>query len=148
MPTIFIDTTPVLLPFREGEQAGDPMTEDHAAILHTVQQRRVKARLRYMLERGDILVPELQSKAIELCKQDLKPYATLDDGDDDDPILIEAMSIARELINSRMAQEGLPPPKNLDTHAKQLVDGVPAIQEQARLRIEARFRAAQELLGK
>lgn len=147
MPTIFIEGTAVALPYREGEMEGDPMQEYQAIILDTILHRRVKARLRWLLDRGEIFAEGIQAKALELCSQPLKPYATLDDGIEDDPILIEAMVIARELITSRMAQENLPPPKNLDAHAKQLVDNVPQIHEQARLRVEARYRAATERLG-
>ena len=75
------------------------------------------------------------------------PYATLDDGDDDDPILLEAMAIARELIIKRMATEGLPPPKGLDMHAKQLVDNQPKIVELARKRVEERHKAAIDTIG-
>lgn len=148
MPTVFIGTVAVPLPYRVGEQTGDPLTELHARILDTVLHRRVKAKLRWLLERGEILPQEIHTKASELCAQDLKPYATLDDGDDEDPILVEAMAIARDLIITRMAQENLPPPKNIDVHAKQIVDNVPAIQEQARRRVEARYRAAAALIGK
>lgn len=148
MPTIFISGIAVPLPYREGEMPGDPMTELHGRILDTIMHRRVKAKLRWLLDRGEILPQDIHAKASELCAQDLKPYATLDDGDDEDPVLLEAMAIARDLIVTRMAQENLPPPKNLDVHAKQIVDNVPTILEQARRRVEARYRAAEALLGK
>jgi hypothetical protein len=124
------------------------MTEQDAALLCSIQRNRVVAKIRYLLSRGDISPAEAQSKANELASQPLVPYLTLDDeGAEGDPILEEAMAIARELIVKGMAEEGLPPPKGLDTHAKALVDNMPALQEQARIRMEARYRAAALALG-
>jgi hypothetical protein len=54
--------------------------------------------------------------------------------------------MARDLIVQRMAQQGLPPPKGLDEHAKALVKGLPELQERARLRIEARYKAASAVI--
>lgn len=140
MPTVYINNLAVVLPSRFA--AGDIATDIAAQVLHEVQLRRIKAKLRYLLAKGDINLDGLQDKAIELNEAELVPYGTLDDDDDSDPVLVEALAMARELIISRMAQEGLPPPKGIDAHAKALVDGAPAIQERARLRIEARYRAA------
>jgi hypothetical protein len=146
MLTVFIGEKLVRL--ERKSIVGAPLTAYQGDLLDSILHNRVKARLRYLLGRGEILDHELQAKADELCRQDLKPYLTLDDGDDNDPVLLEAMTIARDLINSRMAQEGLPPPKGIDTHAKALVDNMPELQEQARLRVEARYKAAQEIIGK
>jgi hypothetical protein len=145
MPTVFIDNIAVLLPSRFA--LGDIINEAAAYTLNDIQQRRIKAKLRYLLARGDILQWDLQTKADELASQDLVPYMTLDDDEPNtDPILMEALAMARELIVGRMAQEGLPPPKGLDIHAKALVDAMPDLQEKARLRIEARYRAAQQAI--
>jgi hypothetical protein len=142
MPTVFINGLAVPLPYQDKE--GDPINEMHAHILGKVLHRRVKARLRWLLQRGEIAPEELPAKAEELCQMELVPHLTFDDGDDEDPILVEALGIARELIMTKMAEEGipLPPPKNLDLHAKALVNGKPAIQEEARRRLEARYKAA------
>jgi hypothetical protein len=145
MPTIFLDSMVVSLPSRFSE--GQELDHVAAEMLNIIMFRRIRAKLRYLLERGEILASDLQAKAYELAEQPLRVAATLDDSEDEDPILLEALAIARELICTRMAQEGLPPPKGLDNHAKALVDGVPEIQEQARKRIEARYLAAQELIN-
>lgn len=145
MFTVFIDGLALSLPRKTF--APSPQTEADAEVLDLILHRRVVAKLRWLLQRGEVSREELQAKAIELCKIPLSPYSTLDDCDGEDPILTEALSIARELIVSRMAAEGLPPPKGLDVHAKALVDAMPAIHEQARQRVEARFRAATEVLG-
>ena len=144
MPTVFLDTMVVSLPSRFAE--GQELDERAAEMLNIILLRRIRAKLRYLLDRGDILVTDLQAKANELVALPMKVASTLDDSEDEDPILLEALNIARDMITARMAQEGLPPPRGLDAHAKALVDGVPAIQEQARKRIEARYLAAQELI--
>ena len=141
MPIGVIDN--LVIPFPRKTLAGDPMTEQGAALLCLIQRNRIVAKIRYLLTRGDISSAEVQAKALELAEQPLVPYLTLDDeGAEGDPILEEALNIARELIVQRMAEEGLPPPKGLDTHAKALVDNMPALQEQARMRVEARYKAA------
>jgi hypothetical protein len=145
MPTVFIDNRAITLPSRF--KVGDECSYNSARVLNEVQIRRIKARLRWLLSKGDINGDEIQKRALELSEQELVPYATLDDTDDEDPILVEALNIARELIVSRMAQEGLPPPKGLDIHAKALVDGMPELQEKARLRIEAKYKAASQAIG-
>jgi hypothetical protein len=145
MPTVFINNIAVILPSRFA--LGQALTENAALVLNDVQLKRIKARLRYMLAHGDVNTDGLQDTALALLDTDLVPYATIDDDDENlDPVLEEALSIARELIIGRMAAEGLPPPKGLDVHAKALVDGQPKIQEQARRRIEARYKAAQDIL--
>lgn len=146
MPTVFIANLAVILPSRFA--AGDICNETAAEMLNEIQLRRIKSRLRYLIQRGDIAPEELQAKALVLLEGDLVPYATQDDDDTEgDPVYLEALAMARELIVGRMAQEGLPPPKGLDTHAKALVDGMPDIQEKARLRIEARYNAASAAIG-
>lgn len=146
MSTVFIANLAVILPIRFS--AGDTIDEIPAEVLNEIQLRRIKSRLRYLLQKGDIASDELQTKAEALVQEDLVPYATQDDDDtEDDPIYQEAMAMARELIVGRMAKEGLLPPKGLDNHARALVDGMPALLEKARLRIEARYNAAAAAIG-
>lgn len=141
MTTVFIETTAVNLPSRFA--AGDIIGEVAANVLNDIQIKRIRVRLAYMLKKGDINPDGLQARANELASQDLAPHVTLDDEDENsDPILAEALLIAKELITRRMAAEGLPVPKGIDIHAKALVDALPELQEKARLRVEARFRAA------
>ena len=145
MPTVFIGSMAVPLPMRF--VPGDELSENAAQVLNDVHIKRLKARLRYMLAHGDVNADGLQETALAIAEQELVPYATLDDDDENlDPVLEEALNIARELIVSSMAQQGLPPPKGLDAHAKALVDGQPRIQEQARKRVEARYSAAMAML--
>jgi hypothetical protein len=127
--------------------AGDLATEVAAKILNQIQHQRVRAKHLYLLERGEVVPENLQAKADELMEQELLPYLTSADNEDDDPVMVEALSIARDLIIARLAQEGCLPPKGIDFHAKALVDGNPAIYEQARKRVEARFAAANAILS-
>lgn len=146
MPTAFIANLAVALPVRFS--AGTILDETSAYWLNEIQHRRVKAKLRWLLQRGEINPVEVQGRALELCAQPLAPYVLLDDedGDTTDPILLEALSIAKDLITTRMAQEGLAPPKGIDQHAKALVDARPALMETARKRVEARYLAAASAL--
>lgn len=146
MPTVFIANLAVVLPVRFA--SGDTLEDNAASVLNEIHLRRIKARLRYLLSRGEIDGNEIQAKALELSNSEMLPYLTSDDDDtESDPVYVEAISMARELIVSRMAQEGLPPPRGLDLHAKALVDGMPELQEKARLRVEARYKAAAEAIS-
>lgn len=147
MPTVFVANLAVNLPSRFA--AGDTIDDAAAYVLNDVHRKRLTSRLRYMLAKGEIHADELQRKAEELHQAELVPYATLDDDEENnanDPIMAEALSMARELIVTRMAKEGLPPPRGLDVHAKALVDAMPSIVERARLRVEARYKAAASAL--
>jgi hypothetical protein len=138
--TVFIANQVVVLKRRFA--AGEAIDAVGATVLNNIKHRRVKARLRYLLDRKEIAPDEVQAKANELMAQDIVDHMTSDDGDILDSIFEEALSIAREMIVTRMAQEGHLPPKGLDNHAKALVNAMPEIQERARKRMEARFLAA------
>jgi hypothetical protein len=143
--TLFIDNR--VMQFEKKYKEGDLLDEIGAELLNDIQHKRVKAKIRWLLSRGEISPDEVQSRADLLMEQPMLPYLTTDDdGADIDPVLQESLSIARELIVGRMAKEGLPPPRGLDNHAKALVDGMPQIRENARLRVEARYRAAADAL--
>ena len=145
MPTVFVANLAVILPSRFA--SGGVIGETPAQLLNEIQHKRVKVRLRYLLERGELAGHEAQAKADELMRADLAPYLMPDDGDTPDPVMEEALAIAKELIVGRMAKEGLLPPRGLDNHAKALVGAMPEIQERARLRIEERYRAATQVIA-
>lgn len=147
MATVFIGQLAVALPAPFAE--GDILDETGADVLNFVQRRRVTARLTAMLKKGNIDERQLHAKALELFAQPMTAGVTLDDEDDamSDPVLAEAMEMARNLITQKLAKENLPPPKNLDEHAKQVVDALPALVEQARQRVETRYRIAAEMAG-
>ena len=145
MTTQFIANIAVTLPPRFA--AGDILDETGSRVLQSLWLKRINTKLRWLRERGDIDAQGLQAKATELAQADLAPYSVAEDADDDDPVLIEALDIAKSLITARMAAEGLPPPKGLDTHARELVNSLPQLVERARMRVEARYKAAVSLLG-
>jgi hypothetical protein len=124
---------------------GEPMDETVVEMLHRLHVGRVTARIHFMLAKGLIGNEEIYAKAQEIAAEGLRNYVP--EADDDDPVQIEAMTMARSLIVSRMSAEGLPPPKGLDAHAKALIEGMPALLEQARKRVEARYRAAAQLIS-
>lgn len=140
MATVFVNSLAVVLPSRFSE--GDIMDETASKVLNSIWLKRLSAKLRWLKDRGEIDALTFRAKAFELAGLDLAPYSIAEDAEDDDPILVEAIDMAKTLITARMAAEGLPPPKGLDLHAKALVDAMPALVEKARLRVEARFRAA------
>jgi hypothetical protein len=141
--TVFIANLAVRLPRRY-----TTLTAEACDILNDIHCKRIKAKLRYMLDRGELAPQDAQAKADELVAAGLSLAPTPDDDDSGpDAIQAEALAIARDLIVSRMAKENLQPPKGLDLHAKALVDAMPEIQEQARLRLQARFAAANAAIG-
>jgi hypothetical protein len=140
MTTAFIGGRAVVLP--NIVEAGMPMTDTHAALLTGIWLKRLSSKLRWLLDRGQIDAQGVQIKALELATEDLAPYNIAEDADEDDPVLVEALAMAEAVINSRMAAEGLPPPRNIDQHARALVAAMPALVEKARLRVEARYQAA------
>lgn len=144
MPTVFIDNRPIDLPVRW--HAGDIIEPEFTEVLHRIWLKRIAARLRYLKEKGED-DETIQAKALEFAAQPLGPYSTVQDEEDDDPVIAEALDIARAMIVSRMEAEGLPPPKGLDTHARALVDAMPQLVERARGRVEARYRAASLAMG-
>jgi len=145
MSFVFIDNTLVNLPVRF--RPGDVIDEYSATILLQIQSNRIRARLYELLKKNEISRHEAQAKAEELAALPLTPYSPYDEETSSDPILDEALSIAKELITSRIAAKGDAIPKNLDTHAKALIDAMPEIYKKARIRVEARYAAAQSALA-
>lgn len=145
MPTLFIANTLVVVPARFVE--GSVLDEVSAAILNDIHIRRLRARIAYLLQRGELGPEEVQAKAFAIAQEDLAPGIKEADDDLPDPIYSEAVGIACDLILRKMREQGLPEPKHIAEHAKALVEGNPAFEEQARKRLEARHRAAMEALG-
>lgn len=143
MPLTFISGIAVELPQRF--TAGQAIDETEAEILSQIHVSRIRGRLGWMLKQGTITEAELPSKAEELALLDLSPL-TINEADEDDPILAEALIIARDMITQRLASEGLAPPKNLDEHAKVLIDALPHIRAMAVKRLEERHKIARESL--
>jgi hypothetical protein len=136
-----IDNTLVQLPIRY--KAGDIIDDYVAAILNEIQLQRIRAKLHEMVKKNEISPDELQRKAIELSHLPLLPYSPYDEELSADPAMDEALIIARQIIQNKLDEEGQMAPKNIDTHARALIAAMPEILNQAKTRVEARFRAAQ-----
>jgi hypothetical protein len=145
MTTTFIDNVAVPLALRY--HGGNILDENGAEVLHYIWSKRLLTRLRYIFEKGETDPVILQLKAAEIAASPMRPYTIVDDAEENDPILLEAMEIARNAIKTKLQAEGLPIPAKLDIHARALVEGVPVIIEEATRRIEARLRAAALPLG-
>lgn len=63
-----------------------------------------------------------------------------------DPIEFEAMNIAREMLMARLSAEGLPAPKNLEEHCRQLINAHPQLYERAAERVRIRMETHDEML--
>ena len=125
MPTVFIAGMAVNLPSRF--KAGHVLDHADAALGNQIWLKRLAARLRRLLKLGQIDATSIDERVREIHAEELAPYSIAQDADDDDPVLAEAMEMAKALITQRMAQENIPPPKNLDAHARAVIEGVPAI---------------------
>ena len=142
--TIFVQNRAYILPRKT--LAGATLCEGKAEILNLILHRRIMAKLRYLLDKGELKAETAQAKAEELCAEDLR-LSDACRAFGEDPVMAEALAIAREHITTQLAKENLPAPKHLDEHAKALIDAMPQILDRARLRLEARYRAAQQALG-
>lgn len=69
------------------------------------------------------------------------------DIEDLDAVEHEAREIASATILQRLAQAGLPPPRDLDPHIAQLIATNPNITRIAQERVIARINAAREILA-
>lgn len=63
-----------------------------------------------------------------------------------DQIEEEALDIAEQQIIVELSKDGLPPPKSIRDHAKQLLLTNPDLLRRARLRLEARYQVVAETL--
>lgn len=143
---ITIGTTVVEIPLRF--KAGDPMDDDMADVLNYILHKRVMGVVRRAYGKGELAPNELQDRANALCAVPMTTATALDDMDDDihDPIMVEALAMACGLITAHMATKGLPAPRNIDDHARELVRGRPDLYERARLRHVTRLGVAAEAL--
>ena len=145
MPTVFINGTAVVLATRF--TAGQPMSPTGAALLNAIWQKRVAVRLRRLLTLGQIDKNGIPAKIAAFAAEELTPYSIAQDADDNDPVLEEAREVAKAILLHELAKANTPPPRSLDGHIQALIEGMPGIIEQARLRVEARYKAVSDLLA-
>ena len=136
----FIGNQTVPLPRRA--VAGQALTPVEAAILTEIHHARIASQLRYMLAKGTITKRQLQQKAIELAKLPLTAGA---DEDASDPVLLEAIALAKEMLTAEAVREGLPT-KTIEARAKAVVDANPALRAKAQERLAAKYTMMQSIL--
>ncbi len=147
MPTAYIAEQIVDLPVRF--LAGHILTEAEAEVANREYLKRLAARIRYRYDHGEITSETMQDIGtkmaldFEFSESDM----AADEADDNDPVRIEGLKIARELIKAELATTGITDIPNLDIHAKALYEGNPAIRERAKQRCEIRWKTAREALG-
>ena len=138
MPLAQIDGITLELPLLFN--AGDIIDDDGAWALNEMMLTRLRERTRWRLRQGVVTTITVQSVVEEMVSA-----FTFDSGepcDVDEPVMEEAITLAREMITKSLAKDGLPPPKNLEEHAKTLAEQSDQLRERARLRVEARLNAA------
>lgn len=147
MPTTYIANLALELPARYA--AGDTMDELGAALLNREYIKRVSARIRYRFDHNDLNELTMQAGAYKMGLEFtfIESDADADDMDENDPVFIEGLKIAKELILRELSESGISEIPNLDMHARALYEGSEAIRDRARQRCETRWRTAKEALG-
>ena len=97
---------------------------------------RFLSRIRKFIDtHEDLTQAQLVDKALTLIHEiDITSAET-----GEDPVYVEAMSLAREMIEIRLASQNLPVPRNIDLHAEALLEARPDLLLQAKNRIEIKL---------
>lgn len=134
LPTLFVE--------------GQTYTATNAAFLNALMVHRLRVRIGWRLKRN----PNLTTEEIRALTETIWGTMELSEDDtdtsDEDPILTEAFTIAKELITAQLAKEGHIVPKNIDDHAWQLAENNEEIRRRAKLRVEAQRQAATETMAR
>jgi hypothetical protein len=141
---VLIHGEPLIIPTeREPYHPGDKLSLRDAKLLNLMHFKRWSNALNNWYLRNqarDLSHQEILNKSNEIYQS----VDLLSPEDGSNPIFDEAMSLARDLICRHLAAESLPIPPTLDEHAEVLVSSNPSILTQAKIRLEARQRAATE----
>lgn len=113
-------------------------------ILNWLRLRRITNRMvHWMRQQPQVPTPAaFQAKLLEI-----DAAFSWSDIEDLDAVEHEAREIASATILQRLAQAGLPPPRDLDPHIAQLIATNPNITRIAQERVIARINAAREILA-
>lgn len=147
MPTAYIANSALELPVRF--IAGQELDEVEAQILNREYMKRLVSRIRYRYDHNEFNDETIHAGAFKMGLEFnfIEADAELSDIDENDPVFVEGMKIARELILQQLSESGLSEIPNLDMHAKALYEGSEAIRDRARQRCETRWKIAKEALG-
>jgi hypothetical protein len=146
MPTAYIAQQAIDLPVRFTE--GQELSEFEALLLNKEYIKRLAAQVRYRIDQGH--VHEFNIMEVSHALADSFLFSELNDNDppdDNDPVYIEGIRIAKDMIMAQLADTGVTEIPNIETHALALYRASPEIQEQARHRLETRWRVAQSMVG-
>lgn len=126
---------------------GQILTEEEAELFGEIQADAVADRMETWLASQTQVDPrpeEIQSVASAFAETLLNDtsfaHAT-------DPVWTEALALAREMILTKLAAQGLPAPKTLDAHAAAVITGDPELLRKARVRVEARIEVGRAALA-
>lgn len=134
MPTsVFIHDEAILLPDLVPE--GSTLSAEYALVLNYLWTRRHTSRLSYWCgKNSDATLDQVHAASISLAAD-----ISLDTNEDGvDPVYEEALMIAKDLIEAKLASENLPIPPTIEDHAAALINAHPQLLIQARKRIEIR----------
>lgn len=147
MPTAYIANIALELPVRF--ITGQVLDVTEADILNREYMKRLIAQVRYRYDHNELNDDSIHAGAFTMGINFVFNEANAKETEDDenDPVFIEGMKIAREMIIKELADSGLTEIPNIDNHARALFDGSEAIRIRARQRCETRWRMAKEALG-
>lgn len=139
---MFTVVGPFLIPVSPRYLESHELTPAEAAAANFCWLERFYRRVNYAVARNpDWTEAEIFAEA-ERLESELESFA---EQNNSDPIMTEAIIIAKEQLELRLEAEGLPVPTGIEAHTKVLAENNEAIQAEARLRVEARLRASLEL---
>lgn len=136
MISVFFPSCGETLELAERYAAGDTVDAAISALLHNTLIMRLRSRIAWRLEKGRLAEADVAAEAQRLWLEISFENDDFDLGDD--PIDAEAFAIAKELITSQLAKEGLAVPKGIDDHARTLASESEAIRAKAKARVDAK----------
>ena len=140
MPTLLISS--YLIDIEDRFSCGAKLSSVEAQVLNSIWLKRFFSRLNYWSTRNpNASQEELLNEATRL-----ESSLEIELSETEDPIAVEALSIAREQIELKLAKLNLPSPNNINLHAIELVRASSDIRARARTIVEAKLKAASEML--
>jgi hypothetical protein len=140
MPTLLISS--YLIDIEDRFFYGAKLSSIEAQVLNSIWLKRFFSRLNYWSARNpNASQAELLNEAARL-----ESSLEIELNEVEDPIAIEALAIAREQIELKLAKLNLPSPNNINLHAIELVRASSDIRARARISVEAKLKAASEML--
>jgi hypothetical protein len=113
--------------------------------LNEIRFNRLRARMYDWLKTN----PSPTSEEFQTKLSTLNSSFQFHEGSKLDAVELEARTIASDLIRAKLAELGLPTPRDsvFNQHIDQLIGANPSITERARQQVEARMNLSEEILG-